>query len=315
VTPPNVATAVVASPAGPAGGLLRHSGDQLALTAREHRRLADVLLGAARAARAIPRLTDAVPELTLADACRIRDMLLARRVSEGDELIGAKAWVGGAPAARFPRASGPQLGWLTDRMLLSGRVVDVSRLIRPRAEPRLAFVLGRPLRGPIVAASDLLAATEHVLPCLEIVGSRYDGVRPRLADVVADNCFTGALVLGDCVPPPADGHLRRLRVRLQVDGATCAPASVGAHAVVPTLDAATWLANQLLRAPNRTARGTHLISPVAGGPVELAPGVRVAADFRGIGGLELETVGAGRVVEPRRADRADAARRPGGPGL
>jgi 2-keto-4-pentenoate hydratase len=303
VTPRNVADAFLerldhrARVAGPEDCTFHHSGAQPALSSREHRRLADVLLGAARTGRAIAPLTEAIPELTVADACRIRDMLLARRRIEGDELIGAKVWLGRAQGERGHAAPDPQLGWLTDRMLVPGSVVDLSRLIRPRVEPRVGFLLARPLRERIVAASELMAATERVLPCLEIVDSRYDGARPRLADVIADNCGTGALLLGEGVRPPADGHLRRLRVQLQADGAMYAPSGDRAHTVVAPLDAATWLANQLLRAANRPEPGTLLVCPVVGGAIELLPGMNVTARFRGIGGVELlGGVGAGQLV-------------------
>jgi 2-keto-4-pentenoate hydratase len=278
------------------GKRFRDSNEQPALSSREHRRLADVLLRAASARQAIRPLTEAIPELTVADACRIRDMLLACRISEGEELIGAKVALGRACGERCQGASDPQLGWLTDRMLVPGGVVDLSRLIHPRIEPRLGFLLARTLRAPIAAGNDLLVATERVVPCLEIVDSRYDGACPGLADLIADNCATGALLLGEGVRPPADGHLRRLRVQFHADGAVWAPPGVLAHAVVPPLEAATWLANQLLRAGNRAERGTLLVSPVAGGPVELLPDLRVTAQFRGIGSVEAQAVGESQLV-------------------
>jgi 2-keto-4-pentenoate hydratase len=234
-------------------------------------------------------LTEAFREMTLADAYGIRDMLLARRISEGDQLIGAKVSLGPAGAERRHMAPDPQLGWLTDRMLVSSGAVDLSHLIHPRVEPRLGFLLARPLREPIAAGIDLLAATERVLPCLEIVDSRYDGAHPRLADDIADNCATAGLLLGEGVPPPAEGHLRRVRPQLQADGAVRAPAP-RAHAIVPPLEAATWLANRMLQGANRPERGTLLVAPVASRPVELLPGLRVTARFQGIGSVDLQAL-------------------------
>jgi 2-keto-4-pentenoate hydratase len=277
------------APAGRDGGSARYRGEQRALTSREHRRVADILLDAARAGRAIPPLTEAFREMTVADACGIRDMLLARRISEGDQLIGAKVSLGPAGAERLHVAPDPQLGWLTDRMLVSSAPVDLSHLIHPRVEPRLGFVLARPLREPIGAGIDLLAATERVLPCLEIVDSRYDGAHSRRADDIADNCATAGLLLGEGVRPPAEGHLRRVRLQLEADGAVRAPAP-RAHAIVPPLEAATWLANRMLQGPNRPEPGTLLVCPVASRPVELLPGVRVTARFQGIGSVELQAL-------------------------
>jgi 2-keto-4-pentenoate hydratase len=277
------------SPVSRDGEPAGYHGEQRALTSREHRRVADILLDAARTGRAIPPLTEAFREMTLADAYGIRDMQLARRISEGDQLIGAKVSLGRAGAERRHMAPDPQLGWLTDRMLVSSGAVDLSRLVHPRVEPRLGFLLARPLREPIAAGIDLLAATERVLPCLEIVDSRYDGAHPRRADDIADNCAMAGLLVGEGVPPPAEGHLRRVRLQLQADGAVRTPPP-RAHAIVPPLEAATWLANRMLLGANRPEPGTLLVSPIASRPVELLPGLRVTARFQGIGIVDLQAL-------------------------
>jgi 2-keto-4-pentenoate hydratase len=277
------------SPVSRDGEPAGYHGEQRALTSREHRRVADILLDAARTGRAIPPLTEAFREMTLADAYGIRDMQLARRISEGDQLIGAKVSLGLAGAERRHMAPDPQLGWLTDRMLVSSGAVDLSRLVHPRVEPRLGFLLARPLREPIAAGIDLLAATERVLPCLEIVDSRYDGAHPRRADDIADNCAMAGLLVGEGVPPPAEGHLRRVRLQLQADGAVRTPPP-RAHAIVPPLEAATWLANRMLLGANRPEPGTLLVSPIASRPVELLPGLRVTARFQGIGIVDLQAL-------------------------
>jgi 2-keto-4-pentenoate hydratase len=80
-----------------------------------------------------------------------------------------------------------------------------------------------------------------------------------------------------------------VRPQLQADGAVRAPAP-RAHATVPPLEAATWLANRMLQGANRPERGTLLVSPVASRPVELLPGLRVTARFQGIGSVELQAL-------------------------
>lgn len=115
------------------------------------------------------------PELTVGDARSIRDTLLTCRIAAGERLIGAKVSLGGTLAEPRFGSLEPRLGWLTDAMLLPRAVVDLGELIRPRVEPKLAFLLARPLRGPVITAGDLLAATDRVFPCIEIVDSRYEG--------------------------------------------------------------------------------------------------------------------------------------------
>jgi 2-keto-4-pentenoate hydratase len=198
----------------------------------------------------------------------------------GERPIGAKLSLG--EGGRYA-AGDPQFEWLTEPMLASSGVVDVRQLVRPHVEPRLGFVLARPLTAPLLSGSELLAATDSVVPCLEVV----DGAPG------ADDGGVARLHVGDAVPPPADGHLRRLRVHLYTDGALWAPVSARARALVPVLEAATWLANRMLWSAHRPQAGTLLICPVSIGRLELLPEYRVIGRFGGIGSVELRVRGLG----------------------
>ena len=263
-----------------------------ALAPREHRRLADVLFGAAAAGRTLAPLTTWYPDLTAADACRIRDLLLARRLADGEQVVGAKVSLGNAATGPGEEVLQPRFAWLTDGMLLAGGAVDVSRMARPRAEPKLAFRLDRPLRSSIPTSGEVLAATECVLPCLDILDSRFDDDGRRLADDVAENSATARLLVGDGVPPPADGHLLRVRVHLRVDGPAAEPVGPPARGRlrVPALEAVSWLGGRLAEKSLAPGPGTLLVSHAIGSPVELARGVRLIAHFSGLGTLQLDAV-------------------------
>jgi 2-oxopent-4-enoate/cis-2-oxohex-4-enoate hydratase len=254
-----------------------------ALSTPEHRRLADVLHSAASAGRTLPPFTRWYPELTTADGCRIRDLLIERRLADGEQLIGAKVW-------HCNGAAEPCVAWLTDGMLLTDTSADISGLSRPRVEPKLAFRLAGPLRGRVPSPTEVLAATEAVMPCLEIVASRFDGSPPRLADAVAENGATGMLLLA---PPPADGHLRRLRVNMRVDGPPLEPAwgPVTGRVPVPPLEVVAWLADRLVAGGLTPGAGTLLVSQPTGPAVDLPPGVRVIAHFSDVGAVRLDTSG------------------------
>jgi 2-keto-4-pentenoate hydratase len=259
------------------------------LTSGEHRRLADLLRNAARDRRPVEPISSWNPQLTIGDGARIRDMLIARRTAEGSRLIGAKVSFGGAAAAGGFRLPEPRVGWLTDDILLPSAVVDLGTLIRPRVEPRVAFVLARPPRRPFATPSDLLTATAQVLPCLEILDSRYDRNPLDAADDIADNCATAALLIGEGVAPPAEGHLRRLRVHVHVDAA--AHAWHGPAAVVSPLETAGWLGRLLIEEGHRLERGLLLVAPLGGPAIELTPRTRLTAHFGVVGSLELQAVG------------------------
>ena len=256
------------------------------LTERELRRLARALVDAMRLGRPIPPLTERHPDLTLADASRIRDIVLAHRLAGGERLIGAKLTIAEARPERQPVVE-PALGWITDAMLLPAGVINGGELTRPRVEPRLVVALERPLRGPIRTASDLLSATVQAHLGLEVVDSRYDRDRLGLADQIADNGAAARLLIGSGVTAPAEGTLRRLRIDLDVETGWVGLREAGGNGSLSALDAAVWLANELSHARPEIADGLLLVVPAGSDAVELRPGVRVRAYERELGTIEL----------------------------
>jgi 2-keto-4-pentenoate hydratase len=262
------------------------SSDRQGLAEHEHRRLARMLVDAARSGRPIPPLGARYPELTVADAGRIRDIALAHRLASGERLIGAKVTLPASSTGQRPPVE-PALGWLTDAMVLPAGVVNGGELIRPRIEPRVALRLERPLRGPIRTVSDLLSATVQAHIALEIVDSRYDRDSLGASDLVADNCGGARLLLGEGVTPPAEGTLRRLRVDLDVEAGWAGLRDAGISASLSALEASVWLANRLSEERHEVAAGALLVAPAGNDAVELRPGVRVRAYERELGILEL----------------------------
>jgi 2-keto-4-pentenoate hydratase len=154
----------------------------LGLSAREHRRLADVLLLAARRRRPVAPLTARYPELTLADAACIRDAVVARRVEQGDPLVGARA--------SFEAT--PHLSWLTESALVQDEVLDATPLIAPRVRQVIVFRVGRALSRPEALLTSI-AAVHHGL---EILDSRYNGGAVSEIDDLADNYSAAGLYVG-----------------------------------------------------------------------------------------------------------------------
>ena len=78
----------------------------------------------------------------------------------------------------------------------------MSRLIQPKAEGEIAFLLKRDLMGPGLTGADILRATEGVLPCMEIVDSRIADWKIGIIDTVADNASCGVFALGGAARDP-----------------------------------------------------------------------------------------------------------------
>src|SRR5690606_26372141 len=99
--------------------------------------------------------------------------------------------------------SEPDFGVLLDDMFYTdGAQMPFERFIVPRVEVELAFVLGRDLQGPNVTLTDVLRATEYVVPALEIIDARFHQIDPdtkktrTVLDTISDNAANAAIVTG-----------------------------------------------------------------------------------------------------------------------
>ena len=210
-----------------------------------HERFAEELFDALRQNRVVPPLRDRA-ELTIDDAYRISLGLLARRQADGERVIGKKIGVTSKAVQDMLGVDRPDFGFLTDRMLVDGRgaVPIAGHLIAPRAEAEIAFILRSDLIGPGVTDADVLAATDTVCACFEIVDSRIAGWNIRITDTIADNASCGVFVLGDRRVDPRTLDLSALRCDVFKNGR---PVSTGYGSAVQgsPLTAVAWLANTL----------------------------------------------------------------------
>jgi 2-keto-4-pentenoate hydratase len=130
----------------------------------------------------------------------------------------------------------PDFGVLLDDMLVEdGADIPIDRLLQPRIEAEIGFVLERDLEGPGVTAYDALAATAGVLACLEVIDSRIADWRITLADTVADNASSGLVVSAGRLLPVAGLDLRLVAMASSPRRAPARPCSATRRAAWPGL--------------------------------------------------------------------------------
>ena len=174
----------------------------------------------------IEPLRDTHPGIEIADAYCISEAFLALRKAGGERVIGKKIGVTSAAVQAMLGIDQPDYGFLTDRMWCRNGVVDSAPLIAPRAEAEIAFRLGEDLRGPGITPEHVLAASEAVMPCFEIVDSRIKDWNIGICDTIADNASCGVFVLGANEVSPNDLSLKDLKVTVRKNGGHL---SDGAH--------------------------------------------------------------------------------------
>ncbi len=208
-------------------------------------RLAGELYAALRERRVVAPLIERHPDLTIDDAYAISLGFLARRRADGERVVGKKIGVTSKAVQDMLGVHQPDFGFLTNWMQ-TGEVIDVDAkaLIAPRAEAEIAFVLKDSLAGPGVTAADVIAATDYIAPCFEIVDSRIRDWKIGIVDTVADNASCGVFVLGEAKADPRDHDLPALHVTVTKNGAALSEGY--GHAVQgDPAQAVAWLANTL----------------------------------------------------------------------
>lgn len=207
--------------------------------------LAEELYRCLRERRTVAPLIARHPGLKIEDAYAISLGLLERRKADGEEVIGKKIGATSKAVQDMLGIAQPDFGLLTDWMHCGEEVdIDAKALIQPRAEAEIAFVLKDSLNGPGVTAADVVAATDYIAPCFEIVDSRITDWKIGIVDTIADNASCGVFVLGDARVSPQGIDLPGLHVTVTKNGA---PLSEGyGHAVQgDPAQAVAWLANTL----------------------------------------------------------------------
>src|SRR5215470_5720963 len=166
----------------------------------------------------IEPLTDAHPSMSVPEAYRVQQDLVARLLADGDRIVGYKLGLTSAPMQQLLGLDSPDFApVLASHVHEDGAEVAASAFIHPRVEAEIALVLGDDLAGPECSASDVASAVAGAAAAIEIVDSRIAGWRIKLADTIADLASSGAIVLGSAVPA-GDIDLRLAEMVFTRDG-------------------------------------------------------------------------------------------------
>jgi len=251
-------------------------------------RHAGELHAALRGRHTVAPLTERDPAITIEDAYHVSRGILERRLAEGEKLIGKKIGVTSKAVQRMLDVHQPDFGYLTDRMRFEdGAEMPIGReLIQPRAEGEIAFVLARDLVGPGVTPAEVLAATECVMPCFEIVDSRIRDWKIRVEDTVADNASSGLFVLGRETRPPAGFDFFSCGMVVEKNGEILSTGA-GAAALGSPLVCVAWLANTLGGFGVSLLAGEIILSGSLVPLEPVKPGDRMRVTIGGLGRAEV----------------------------
>lgn len=230
---------------------------------------------------------DLLGDDTVETAYRVQAINTRHAEESGRTVIGWKIGLTSPAVQRQLGVDQPDFGLLfADCEIGDGEQVDTGRLLQPRIEAEVVFVMGRDLPDRPLVAADILRATEFVVPGLEIVDSRIADWDITITDTIADNASSGLHVLAP-VPSSLNGlDLKQVGMRLLADGTEVSVGS-GAACLGHPVNAVVWLANTARRFGRPLREGDTVLSGALGPMVEVTAGTRYEATIDGLGSVSV----------------------------
>ncbi len=239
----------------------------------------------------VEQFTKRFPAMTIEDGYKISKAWVALKCQAGRTIRGHKIGLTSRAMQQAAQLSEPDYGTLLDDMFFEqGGEVPIDRFIVPKVEIELAFILGRPLAGPDATIFDVLAATDYVVPAIEIIDSRIIRVDPAtgsmrtIRDTIADNAANAGIILGGRPIRPDALDLRWVSGLLMRNG-VIEETGVAAGVLNHPANGVAWLANKLGRWGEGLAAGEVLLGGSFTRPVEAARGDVFHVDYGPLGSI------------------------------
>ena len=253
---------------------------------------AEQLLAAARTATPCPPVRTLLPDNTVATGYAVQSLLTRAALEAGRTVTGRKIGLTSPAVQAQLGVDQPDFGVLFDDMACGQDTpVEITRLLQPRIEAEIAFVLGADLDRDDIDERTARAAVAQVVPALEIVDSRVAGWDITIVDTVADNASSGLYVLGDDRHVLGDTDLREVTMTLTGAGGEVLSSGTGAACLGDPVTALVWLARTSREYGHPLRAGEVVLSGALGPMTPVAPGDAFTAVLSGLGEVRASFTG------------------------
>jgi 2-oxo-hept-3-ene-1,7-dioate hydratase len=236
-------------------------------------------------------LSHAFPGMTMDDAYQVQAAVIAHHLALGRKQTGWKIGLTSRAMQQQLGIDTPDSGVLLDHMHFDhGATVPKGRFIAPRVEAEIAFIMAADLPAD-PTRDDVITATAHVAPSLEILDTRIirseNGRARTITDTISDNAANGGIVLGPHRHLPTIHDLRWVGAIVTRDGVV-EETGLGAGVLNDPVTGIIWLARRLATCKQRITAGQIILSGSFVRAIEAPPGSRFHADFGPFGTVSIK---------------------------
>jgi 2-oxo-hept-3-ene-1,7-dioate hydratase len=258
--------------------------------------LAKRLYDARKSGTVVRHFSKENPGMTILDSYAIQREWVRLEIADGRSIRGRKIGLTSRAMQMSSQINEPDYAPLLDDMFFdTGGDIPIGRFIAPRVEVELAFVLGKPLKGPGVTLFQVLQATEYVTPALEIIDARIEQFdretkAPRkVLDTIADLAANAGIVTGGRPVRPDAVDLRWVAALLYKNG-VIEESGVAAAVLNHPATGVAWLANKLAPHDEQLNAGDVVLSGSFTRPTTAVRGDVLHADFGALGNVTFRFV-------------------------
>lgn len=250
--------------------------------------LAERLAVAERDRAPIEPLTNHYADIDVVDAYEIQLINIRQRLASGAKVVGHKVGLSSKAMQQMMGVDEPDYGHLlADMVCTEEEPVDTARYCFPRVEVEVGFILGADLPGADCTEEDVIAGTVAIAPAIELIDSRIQDWKIKLADTISDNASSAGYVLGKQRVAPGDIDIKGIDAVLTRNGEHIAEGRSDAVLGDPVI-AVAWLARKVASFGVRLKAGDIVLPGSCTRAIDARPGDDFHAEFAGLGSVSLQ---------------------------
>lgn len=258
--------------------------------------LARQLYDARKARTQVRQFSKTIPAMSIEDGYAVQREWVKLEQADGRVIKGRKIGLTSRAMQLASQITEPDYAPLMDDMFFEpGSDISASRFIQPRVEAELAFILGKPLKGPSVTLFDVLSATEYVTPALEIIDARIEQFdrdtreMRKVSDTISDFAANAGVVLGGRPVRPMDVDLRWVGALLHKNG-VIEESGLAAAVLNHPANGVAWLANKIAPYDEQLNAGDVVLAGSFTRPVVANAGDAIHADYGPLGSISFRFI-------------------------